>query len=418
VVIRNGELVSLDIQDSYDVDVNAEEELYPAAPWQLDYFMNLPVMTFRDSNWFTDFPTTVTWAEYLYAKKYAHSVDGVIAIDQHVLAQLLDVTGSIFIPEIGQSISSENLLDVMRAQKEPPSAEERDPEWHRKRFMQPIPSAILEKLLDGDKIPWEALLKSMLSELDQHHILVQLDNPTLSELLLSRSWDGAVRNDGGDFLMVVDTNVGYNKTSAVVSSSLIYDVDLTDLSSPTGNLAVIHKNEAQGENGEDGKCDQRLVDPAIPWYAINRCYYNYLRVYVPAETVLTGATPHAVTRDEMIMLYDDVPARVDFLNEEIDKVQAYGTLLVVPMGETLQTSFQFSLPADIIQKGDRSNEQVYQLTIQKQPGIESVPVTLRIHLPKGAEIISSSKEGVFDANNLLFELELREDIDLEIVFKP
>ncbi len=418
VVIRNGELVSLDIQDSYDVDADYDEELYPISPWQLYDYMNLQVMTFRDSNWFTDFPTTVTWAEYLYAKKYAHSVDGVIAINQHVLVKLLDVTGRIFIPTVGRSVSSENILDVMRAQKEPPSAEERDPDWHRKQFMQPISSAILQKLLDGDEIPWEALTKAMLSELDQHHILVQLDNPVLAELLVSRGWDGAIRNESGDFLMVVDTNVGYNKTNAVVSRSLVYDVDLTDISSPSSNLVVIHKNDAQGENGEDGKCDQKLADPTIPWYPINRCYYNYLRVYAPAESVLTGASPHAVTREEMVMLYENIPARVDLLNEKIDNIQAYGTLLVVPMGESLQTGFEFALPPNILQPKDNSKELLYHLVIRKQSGIESMPVTLRIHLPKGAKVISTSEEGIEDTNNLFFELILREDIVFEIAFKP
>ena len=419
VVIRNGELVSLDIQDSYDVDSDAEDVLYPISPWQLNDYMNLPAMTFRDSNWFSDFPTTVTWAEYLYAKKYAHSVDGVIAIDQHVLVRLLDVTGRIFIPAVGQSVSSENIIEVMRAQKEPPSAEERDPNWHRKQFMQPISSAILHKLLDGDEIPWEILAKAMLSELDQHHILVQLDNPVLADLLLSRGWDGAVRYTGdGDYLMIVDSNVGYNKTNAVVSRSFVYDIDLTDISSPISNLAVIHKNDSQGENGKDGKCDQKAEDPSIPWYAINRCYYNYLRLYVPAESVLTDASPHAVTRDEMIMLYENVPARVDLLKEDIENIQGYGTLLVVPMDASLQTGFEFALPADILQQQNNSSELAYRLVIQKQPGIDIVPVTLRVHLPTGATITSVSAEGVVEANNLFFELELQEDIAFEIIFKP
>ena len=39
----------------------------------------------------------------------------------------------------------------------------------------------------------------------------------MTALLASHRWDGAVRPEQGDFLMAVDTNVGFNKTNAVVA---------------------------------------------------------------------------------------------------------------------------------------------------------------------------------------------------------
>ena len=95
--------------------------------------------------------------------------------------------------------------------------------------------------------------------------------------------------------MVVDTNVGYNKTNAVVTSQLSYDVDLTNPSSPTSTLTVIHQNDAQGQAG---LCDQSPFNLAPTqlefWYPIDRCYYNYLRIYVPAGTQLMSG--HAARR--------------------------------------------------------------------------------------------------------------------------
>ena len=418
IVVFKGQLVSWNVEDSYAVD--DKEKIYPQAPWQMRSFMNIPVFVFRDANWYTDYPTTVIWTEYLYAFTNSFSVDGVIAIDQHVLASILSVTGPLYIPEIKTTVSAENVREVMRAQKIPPPEAERDPDWHRKQFMQPIANAILDRVLSGGGFSWETFLRAMLADLDQRHILVQLDDPALTALLAERGWDGAVRNEGGDFLMVVDTNVGYNKTNAVVSSGLTYDVDLTDPSTPVSNLVVSHKNDACGQMGEH--CDERptsLDATALDsWYAIDRCYYNYLRVYVPAGAQLLDATPHAVTREDMIMLDQDVPARVDLLNEILTNIQGFGTLFVLPMGQSLQTSFKFNLPAGILQPGADANESLYRLKIQKQAGIVSMPVTVRVHLPAGAEIKSVFPTGLQDGRNVLFELELREDILIEIVFRP
>jgi hypothetical protein len=417
-VIWKGNLLDLSIVDSYAVDDVTKP--YPVAPWQLQSFMNIPVLTFRDSNWFVDYPTTVQWAEYLYAYTNSYSVNGVIAIDQHVLKTLLSVTGPVFVSDLNVTITSQNVEQVMRSQKIPPPPQYRDPDWYRKIFMRGMASAILERVMSGKGISWKQMLDAMVGELNQRHILVQLDNPLLSSLLSERGWDGAVQRTDGDFLAAVETNVGYNKTNAVVNRSMAYDVNLTDLSNPSSNLTVSYTN---GATGSGGLCNQRPggIDQTslAYWYPIERCYYNYLRIYLPAGTQLTRATPEPVTRDEMVMLDQDVPARVDVLNEQVHGLQGFGTLMVVPMGQSLQTSFQFRLPVAIITKDPGSNNYVYQLKIQKQPGIASAPVTFRLHLPNGAKVISAlPPPAVQDGSNLLFQSDLMEDLHVQVQFRP
>lgn len=418
LVVWNGELISWNVADSYSVD--DIDKAYPSAPWQLQSFMNLPILTFRDSNWSPDYPTTVEAAEYLYAYTNSFSVNGVIAIDQHVLKSLLGVTGPIYVSEIDTTVSSDNVEETMRTQKVPPTAELNDPNWYRKHFLNPIAGAILNKVLSGKGFAWEQLLKTTAGELDERHIQVELDNPVMSKMITGRGWDGAVARSEGDFLMLVDTNVGYNKTNAVVSENAVYDIDLSNTSAPTSNLAVFHHNAAKGAAGI---CDQQpaVVDPSMLefWYAIDRCYYNYLRVYVPSGAGLKAATPHAVSLDEMVMLDQDVPARVDTLDEELTGLEGFGTLLVVPIGESLETDFQFNLPADVIKTDPSSHDLIYQVKVQKQAGTDGMPVTVRVHLPPGAQIKSVSPEGsTLEGNNLLFNLKLTTDITIRIEFKP
>ena len=218
--------------------------------------------------------------------------------------------------------------------------------------------------------------------------------------------------------MVVDTNVGYNKTNAVVSSQLFYDVDLTDPARPASNLSVIHHNSAEGSTDQ---CDQRPIgiDRSVLeyWYPIDRCYYNYLRVYVPSGSQLKSATPHAVSRAQMIMLDEDVPPRVDLLDDNLQGLQGFGTLLVVPTGQSLQTDFQFSLPTGILESDPISHNQIYQLKIQKQPGTDGVPITIRVHLPQGSQIMFISPVGFTRLeSNLLFTLKLTRDVNIRIEF--
>ncbi len=418
LVVWKGQLISWDVADSYSVD--DIDKAYPRAPWQMQSFMNIPIMTFRDSNWFPDYPTAVQWAEYLYAYTNSYSVNGVIAIDQHVLKTLLAVTGPVYVNDIGATINSDNVVEVMRAQKVPPAAELRDPNWYRKRFMNPIARSILDHFLSGAGISWERLIRAMVEELDQRHMLIQLDDPVLSQLLAERNWDGTIERIDGDFLAVIDTNVGYNKTNAVVSTRLSYDIDLSTLTVPTSTLQVFQHN---GSSGDPGPCDQRpggIDRSALEyWYPIDRCYYDYLRVYLPAGSQLLGATPHAVSRNEMIMLDQDVPARVDSLDEDLKGLQGFGTLLVVQIGNTLETDFQFQLPPNILQVDPTGRYRMYRLRIQKQPGTTAIPVTIRVHLPQGARLEAVSPENyVQSGSSLLFELNLATDVVVQIQFGP
>jgi hypothetical protein len=110
-----------------------------------------------------------------------------------------------------------------------------------------------------------------------------------------------------------------------------------------------------------------------------------------------------------------VPARVDPLEEELPGVQAFGTLLVVPGRESLSTSFHFALPVTVIETRE-SGQTSYHLKVHKQPGTLAVPLTLRIHLPGGATLVSASLPGTLQDQGLLIQTDLRTDVELEVVF--
>jgi hypothetical protein len=301
----------------------------------------------------------------------------------------------------------------MRQAKIPPSGEGVPAEWDRKEFISKIAGAVLSELTSGHSYDWSGIAGLLSQALAERHLLLQFDDPLVSALTAERGWDNAVRPEQGDFLMVTDSNIGFNKTSAVVDVSLSYDVDLNNLSSPESTLIVTHNNNAN----KDVPCihwDTGQIT-GEEWYPINRCYWSYLRVYRQAGVELTDATPHPIPGAWML-LGQGVPARVDKLDEELPGVKTFGTLLVVQGGKSLSTTFKFALPGAVLSSQDGSGQHLYHLKVQKQPGTLAIPITIRIHLPNLASLKSTPTGAIVQGKDLLIKRDLRTDIDLEVLF--
>jgi len=213
--------------------------------------------------------------------------------------------------------------------------------------------------------------------------------------------------------MLTDTNIGFNKTNAVVEASLTYDVDLRNVAAPESTLTILHKNSAH-----EIHCSHWNVSGQIQGdeaYPINRCYWSYTRVYKQTGVALLESTPHAIP-GEWMLLGKPVPAQVDELDEELAGVQGFGTLIVVPGGDTRITTFKFALPRAILSRQDATSQLYYRLHVQKQPGTLAVPLAIRIHLPGRAMLQFASMEGIQQEQSLLFKTDLRTDVDLELIF--
>jgi hypothetical protein len=412
LIVKDGRVIDLTFEDSYALDDWSRP--YPVAPWQLRHYMDIPVLTLHDSNWFADYPTTVQYAEYLYALSRSHSVDGVIALDQHLVVMVLEAIGPVEVEGAPYPITAENVIAYMRSAKIPPPLESRPADWHRKAFINKIAEAVLQRLLEEGNIQWNVLSMALLRALDERHLLLQFDDPAMTRVIARRGWDGAIAPEQDDFLMVVDSNVGYTKSNAVLDTSLSYDVDLTDQSSPRGILAVIQTNNAPEDVPciPGGELDKFIEDQTYP---MDLCYWGYLRVYKMSGTKLLAATPHAIP-DSQTFLGSNVPARVDPLHhDEIEKVQAFGTLVLVPAGQSVVTSFEFELPADVLSVGPDSEHLSYRLKVQKQPGTLAVPLTIRLKLPANTTVVSAPEGAARQGNSLVLVTDLRKDVNMEFI---
>jgi len=347
----------------------------------------------------------------LYAYTRFHTSDGIIAIDQHAVQMLLSAFGPMTLEGVPYPITSDNVIAYMRAAKFDQGNQPYDPS-HRKDFIATLGEAILARITSGQGIPFESLSKVFVDALDQKHILLQFADPEMKAILADQGWDGAVQSGSGDFLMLVDSNVGFTKSNAVIKSKYTYDVDLTKPTTPAASLIIIQTNGAPG----NAVC-KPLAEVGVPSYQnqIDLCYWDYMRVYGPAGAQLLHATPHAVPGEAML---DGVavPARVDVLREGILGVQSYGTLLMIPTGSSLETDFQFALPSKVIQESTDNKTHVYTLHVEKQPGTLAIPITVCVRLPAGASLVKVTVNGTFAKGQWCMTGDLSTDIHLTLTF--
>lgn len=388
---------------------------YPPAPWQLQDYMNSPVLIFRDATWFTHYPTTAVYAEQLYSYISGHSVDGVIAFDQQFLVKLLQVTGPLQLPGESGPISAANAIEFMRKAKQPSPEDLANPDWDNKLFLNDLAAGLLEKILSGD-VDWERLIAAVIATLNERSILIQVDNPVLTDYLVRQGWDGSVRAENGDFLLVADSNIGFNKTSAVVETRLDYEVDLRDRLSPTAVLSVTHQNNA----AEMFTCSHRskTIPSEENEYPITDCYWTYTRIYRPAGTELVDFAAQFIPINWMLV-YRSIPPQVDNLgSDDIPGVQAFGTLKVIPGGQSETTMLRFALPLSVFQLQPQDGLLSYRLRVQKQPGTMDVPFSIRVHLTPGSAIYRVPDGAVIEGDSVTYTSRLRTDVEFELFFYP
>lgn len=357
--IDRGRPGDVDFVDSYTVARDDVE--HPWAPDPMRKYMGIDLMFVRDANWSPDLPTTGQLVKALYAQDAGVLVDGVITIDMNAVRLLIDALGPLQIEGADEPITGDNLIEQVvqfwdRPVETGTIAEAGLENWwqQRKDFMPALAKAALERLRSGDVSPL-ALAAAAYQALDQRSIQVWIDDPVVGDILADEYWDGAIAPAAGsDFLALVDTNVGYNKVDAVLDRSLDYRVTWPDGSAApaVAQATVTYRHPIQMPG--------YVCDPS-PRYGDNyedmtrRCYFDYVRLYVPAGSELIavdGVASDSVTSE-----------RADH------NTQVFGGYFTLLPGYQHSVQFTYRLPPEITPAD-------YALVVQRQSGLEALPVTL------------------------------------------
>jgi hypothetical protein len=410
LTLDGGRLVDLTLGDSSAVD-NLAASPYPDPPAPLLRYMNSELWVFRDSNWSPDFPTAARAALDLYRIGQGTSPANVIAFDPELVQGLLTAIGPLSVEGIPYSVTAENVVQEMRNPYGLPWGEGRE------EFKRRLARALVIKIESGGaQLDLLELARALRRGLDERHLLIYVEDPAAAAIFAAHGWDGAVRPGAADFLMVVDTNMGYNKVNPNIQEAISYSVDLHDPGAPLGQLAIKHthriKQAAECRQWGDDKSGLASNERYAEW--MSRCYYDYLRALIPDGSRLlhaqTEPTPDAWMSSEV---GDDGAVTVA---EGEGGTSVLSTFLVVPLGGERTTVFHYRLPPSVLIHDARGWQ--YALNIQKQPGTPALPVTFKLRMPPNATLVAASPEPTASQDGTLtFTLALDTDKTIAVTFE-
>lgn len=338
VTVVNGKITRMSFQDSYAVEDYRKP--HPSPPPPLVRIMNFGVLTLRDSNWSPDFPTTARVAAALYSLNRGVDVDGVVAVDLEGARMLVDAVGPLEAQGYPEPINGKNFMSVLEQfWNAPPGAatvkERNKGSWwkHRKDFMGLLAGAAMGRLQHGGVSPTR-LARAVKRALDEQHILFYPMSEAAEKPLAAAHWDGALRPWGGDYVMVVDANLGYNKVNVNVSEEIEYH--------PGREAEVV----LTYRNRSPKKVAHCVHEPRYgdSYSALESgCYWDYVRLYVPKGSKLLSLKGSKIDPD---------------VGEEAGKA-FFGAYFVLPPGKEHLVVFRYAPPVGVLGR---------PILFQKQPG--------------------------------------------------
>lgn len=371
VTFQDGKITGLRFQDSYSVD-NLNQP-HPLPPDALRRTMGAGILVLRDANWWPDFPTSARSLASLYRQDQGVAVDGVIAADLTSLSLLVQALGPVQVPGYDQAVTGENLQAMLMSYWQAPllsAPGEEGTDWylHRKDFAADLMSALLGKAMERTPPEgWSSIVRAAGTALRERHLLIYVEDAQVEKILNQMHWDGALYSAGGDYAMVVDSNVGFNKVNSNIEQTIDYQVTLDNSGNVQVQLTLTYQHLFQRPTPaciHEARYGDSYAD------LMERCYWDYVRIYLPAGSQLVE------------LRGSDAPADV---YSESGKT-AVGAYFLLPTGEGRQ--LQVIYRPNLKVQGHQ-----YTLLIQKQPGTESLPLRVSVRLPPGSQLTDISPVG-------------------------
>ena len=401
--LQNGALVASTFMDSYAVEAHQAE--HPPAPEALAYWMDASILLFRDANWSPDFRESAQVMASLYAMDMGRQVDLVVAVNASLAAELLGALGPVWLEGYDVTVTSANVHEVATtfwAQPlESPGIDAQGAAWgdwlaHRKDIGAALVTGIMDRLGQAGVADAGALATVLEEAIAQKDLLAwaPLDR-TLQADLVRAGLDGAVQATNGDYLMVVESNVGWNKVNRNVTREIIYRLDLAN-GEARAELTITLTNASPAGL----PCEHEPRYGSSYDDLAEGCYWSYVRVLVPLGSELDHA--------------DGLASEVA-VTREAGKL-AFGGLVLVPAGETRVVRWAYRLPDEVLQL-DADGRPRYDLLVQKQPGLRDVRLVVELAADQ-VFLADDSRWAVQPDGTLTAQVELTRDEELSVTLRP
>jgi hypothetical protein len=314
--------LTLDVIDSYHT--------FPNVPPAYRDYLKVERLYARDANISPDYPTAIDQFMYFYRlampldPNEIKPVDGIIAIDTQVIAELLEITGPVTVN--GFTYTSENVVLELEKIASLTLREQAG----RKKVLGDLMERMLLNVFESDSNLWPELVDKGVDLAMRKHILAFVFDEEAQLLLEKYNLAGRIIDPvEGDYTYVVSTNLGADKTNWFVDRE------------------IDHILEKEGDRWiKTTKIKYSYPQPDAQYIDFVKRFRDWVRVYTPLNSELIEVTGSAIT---------------PVTDQERNKTYFTGYLELGP-AESGEMIFKYYLPDSAVKDG------VYDLYIQKQPG--------------------------------------------------
>ncbi|MFH1533704.1 MAG: DUF4012 domain-containing protein [Nitrospirota bacterium] len=362
--INEGYIEKLETYDVYDIDGSYGGIIEPPEefkPWTKNWRL-------RDSNYSPDFPTSAKKARWFLEKEGGPTVDTVIAINQGLLMDMLEITGPIQVGNFG-ALDSENYNLLLSYVIEGKVWGEEDPKHLLKVFVPLFKEAILKE----ENI--SKVSSKMYKAIQQKHIMMYSSDEEIQALFESTGLDGSVHisEPEEDYLSVIHISTGGTKSEQFMEEVIQHHTDI-DINGKITNEITVERSHLWTDE------IYFMWKKILAGYGFDEMPDNIIdilgrgenkvstRIYVPEGSVLIETDGADVQT-----MYDKDLKKTYFFLEMNTKA-----------GETSEVWIKYSLPFTL----DFEPVATYKLIIEKQPGSKGSIFTKTVS--KADEIYSLS----------------------------
>jgi hypothetical protein len=367
---RDGVLVESEYFSVLTIDDVNNLSRGSAVPEALSVHMDAGATYIRDIGWSPHFPDVARYAIDLTKWKIGH-IDGVVALNQWAYQSLTQGMGTVNVDDV--EIGAGQVMNLLETSTD---AEGTDGLI-----------GLFDALVDGiggERMRARAVpfLMAVNGSLHRNEMLIySVDSDTQSRLE-NVGWSGSFFRPEQDVLYIIDSNVGWNKSDRNVDRSFEYTVDLRNPLVPSAILTLEYRNRSIIGSDE---CEfQKHISSKNPTFEElkNRCYWNYLRAYVPEGVDLIRASESNIPAGAVAVRSGSVPQDADSmrLDFDVDGTHISGLVVVAP-GDSESVSFEYSLPPAVVTI--EADVVEYKLQLRAQPGVVIRNGSVKILLPEG-----------------------------------
>lgn len=358
--LEKGKMILEKATDIYDLD-NALRKKFPAPREITTFHKNVYNLYIRDSNLSPDYKVSMEQFLTMYETAAGvEKIDGIIAVDTHVLVEALKILG----PEtIGGRVFSPDIdkrCDCPRAVYELEDYSTRPVNYvrtERKDIIGILLQQLMQKALGVSPSQyWGKLFQMLLAEVNEKHVLAYFLEPESQKASESFNMAGRImtasetatllaykENDGWDYVHLNNSNMAGAKSNMFVSEMVTKDVSVSG-DTVTTKLTVDYKNPYKGS-------DCGLESGGL---CLNAPLRNWVRVYAPEGSKLVDTKGVISPKDGKSKPMD--------VYTDLGKTVFEGFLIVNPLGTArIEVTYTTQI---------KSHDGKYRLLIQKQPGTD------------------------------------------------